>query len=198
MAHTLNPNNVKQYWNKRWLDQNTSWDVGYASPALCQYIDQISNRQASILIPGCGNAYEASYLLNKGFTDITLLEIAPAAAQQLKLKFRTVPEIKVLEEDFFKHQKQYDFIIEQTFFCAIPPSLRTAFITQINNLLQPNGIYFGLLFGKEFEKEGPPFGGNLENYREIFTPVFSSCSIKACLQSIEPRAGSELFIEAIK
>jgi len=67
----------QDFWNQRYVEQQTGWDLGEASPPLVAIFDQIENKNASILIPGCGNAYEAQYLLEKGFTNITLIDIAP-------------------------------------------------------------------------------------------------------------------------
>ena len=56
----------KNYWEKRYDDQTASWDIGKPSGPLKEYIDQITNKDIAILIPGCGNAHEAKYLLQQG------------------------------------------------------------------------------------------------------------------------------------
>jgi methyl halide transferase len=50
-----------QYWSERYEKSQTGWDVGNVSPALKDYFDQLTDKSISILIPGCGNAYEAEY-----------------------------------------------------------------------------------------------------------------------------------------
>ncbi|RYZ83937.1 MAG: hypothetical protein EOO68_32290, partial [Moraxellaceae bacterium] len=69
----------QSFWDERYQKGDTGWDLGAISAPLQQYIDQLSNKQISILIPGCGNAYEAEYLLRHGFTNISLIDISPAA-----------------------------------------------------------------------------------------------------------------------
>ena len=54
----------KTYWDDKYADNKTGWDIGYISSPLKSYIDQIKNKEISILIPGAGNAYEAEYLFN--------------------------------------------------------------------------------------------------------------------------------------
>ncbi|MFN6038632.1 MAG: methyltransferase domain-containing protein, partial [Bacteroidota bacterium] len=120
VTHCDNPIDQK-YWNERWEKSETGWDVGYASPAITEYLKQYSNKNAAILIPGCGNAYEAAFLVENGFTDITLIDIAPKAVEMLKKNFTNNPQVKIICEDFFLHEGKYDLIVEQTFFCAIPP-----------------------------------------------------------------------------
>jgi hypothetical protein len=51
------------------------------------------------------------------------------------------------------------------------------------------------LFGKEFESEGPPFGGSINDYRLLFDKLFVIEIMESCYNSIAPREGSELFIK---
>lgn len=81
------PNLGQDFWDNRWQKGETGWDLGEHSPVIGDFVETISDKDFRILIPGCGNAYEAEYLLNKGFTDITVLDIAPTAAQALSEKF---------------------------------------------------------------------------------------------------------------
>ena len=71
------------YWNNQYEADATGWDLGTVSPPLKEYIDQLTNKDLRILIPGCGNTYEADYLLQKGFTNITVIDIAPALVAKL-------------------------------------------------------------------------------------------------------------------
>ncbi|MBS1951787.1 MAG: Thiopurine S-methyltransferase [Cytophagales bacterium] len=186
------------FWNNRWKNGQTGWDVGHASPALTNYIAQYDNKHSAVLIPGCGNAYEAEYLTTNGFTNITLLDIAPQAVSRLKEKFKKYPQVKILCEDFYKHEGKYDLIIEQTFFCAQLPQRRREYAQKISSLLKTKGKLVGVLFSVNFDKSGPPFGGNQLEYKTIFEPYFHIKTMEACYNSIPPRAGSELFINLSK
>lgn len=188
----------QNYWNERWNKEETKWDIGFAAPAICHYIDQIENKNSAILIPGCGNAYEAEYLLNQGFTNITLIDIAPMAVENLQKKFQGVKEIKILCEDFFEHNEKYDIIIEQTFFCALPPTLRQKYVWKMHQLLNSTGKLVGLLFNRHFQHTPPPFGGTKKEYEQLFEGVFSWSDLKTTDQSIEPRMASELWIDFTK
>lgn len=188
----------KEYWNKRWETKKTGWDIGYASPTITKFIDGIIDKNTAILIPGCGNAYEAEYLLQHGFTNITLIDISPLAVEQLKQKFNGQSSITILCEDFFEHKGNYDLILEQTFFSAIPPSKRNEYVLQMNQLLNKNGAIVGVLFDKHFHHPFPPYGGTREEYVQLFEYIFTIKKIEACYNSIEPRKGSEVFIHLIK
>jgi hypothetical protein len=104
----------------------------------------------------------------------------------------------VLCEDFFQHEGKYDLLIEQTFFCAIPPIRRKEYVQKAASLLKPNGKIIGVLFDKIFEQPGPPFGGSADEYRSLFDPSFIIHTMDRCYNSIPPRSGSELFIHLRK
>lgn len=188
----------QSYWDLRWERNETGWDIGYASPAIAAYMMQYPDKNARILIPGCGNAYEAEYLVSNGFTDITLVDVAPKAVELLKVKFAGRPQITILCEDFFRHNGCYDLIIEQTFFCAIPPYRRKEYAEKAASLLKDNGKIIGVLFDTGFEKQGPPFGGYALEYKAIFEPAFTVKTMSECYNSIAQRAGTEVFINLIK
>lgn len=73
-----------EYWDARYKTEETGWDMGQVSPPLKKYIDQLSDKKIKILIPGCGNTYEAEYLLSNGFTDVNVIDIAPTLVDKLK------------------------------------------------------------------------------------------------------------------
>lgn len=197
----VNPNKKVldlSYWDMQWQNQKTGWDIGYASPAIKAYMEQYQDKNAAILIPGCGNAYEAEFLLDSGFTNITLLDIAPSAVEKMKEKFAHAPQIQILCGDFFQHEGQYDLIIEQTFFCALDPVKRSSYVDKMHSLLSENGKIIGLLFDTVFEADGPPFGGKAEEYRTLFEEKFKIRNLDTCYNSIAPRNGKEVFINFSK
>ena len=184
----------KDFWNQRYLEGTTGWDLGQVSNPIAKYIDQLTDTSIRILIPGCGNAYEAAYLAEKGFENITLIDIVPALVQAVTERFSQKPAIKVLEGDFFEHNGEYDLIIEQTFFCAIDPAMRRKYVQKMATLLSPKGKIIGLLFNKYFENPGPPFGGTVEEYQQLFEKHFRIKTMESCYNSVAPRAGTETFI----
>jgi SAM-dependent methyltransferase len=186
----------QQYWNNRYQQKETGWDIGYPSTPLKEYIDQLDNKDIAILIPGCGNSYEAEYLLEKGFSNITLIDIAPSLTKKLEEKFAKElnKRIRIITGDFFEQQQQYDLILEQTFFCALDPSMREQYVQKMYELLKPGGKLVGVLFGRSFEG-GPPFGGSREEYEPLFSKKFKIEILEACYNSIKPREGTELFVK---
>lgn len=185
----------ENYWSNRYRNDETSWDLGRVSPPLKAYFDQLTSKQLSILIPGCGNAHEVAYLLEKGFTNITLVDISPVPVKKLEVQFAAYlnKELHIICGDFFNLNQTFNLIVEQTFFCALHPSLRQKYVLKMEELLSRNGKLVGLLFNREFEG-GPPFGGNKEEYQLLFTHKFIKLTMAESFNSIAPRRGSELFI----
>lgn len=191
----------QSYWNQRYAASQTGWDIGYPSPALTGFIDGLRDKNQRILIPGCGNAYEAEYLLQQGFKHITLIDIAPLVVNELKHKqqhYINEGRLRVLLGDFFELNETFDTILEQTFFCALHPTMRTKYASHMHSLLAPKGTLAGLLFNFPLTNEGPPFGGSVEEYERYFTPYFEIQKLEACYNSIQPRAGRELFVKLMK
>lgn len=187
----------KIYWENRYAEHQTGWDLGQCSPPLQAYIDQLENKELSILIPGCGRAYEAGYLLANGFTQVTLIDIAENLVAQLQQQFKHTP-FKILKADFFSLEGQFDLILEQTFFCAIRPEQRKTYVNKVAELLKPHGKLVGLLFDKQFETDGPPFGGSVAEYEELFRKQFRLRKLEKAYNSIKPRQNAEVFINFIK
>jgi SAM-dependent methyltransferase len=91
--NTIDPSENKEmqtldqtFWENRYVLNETGWDLGEVSPPLKAYIDQLTDKNLRILIPGCGNTYEAEYLLNNGFTNITVIDISPTLIDNSKDK----------------------------------------------------------------------------------------------------------------
>jgi SAM-dependent methyltransferase len=196
-----------QYWDQRYSSDNIAWDMRQISPPLEAYFSQLQNKEVSILIPGCGNSYEAAWLLDHDFTSITLVDISAVLTARLHDQFAAIPDppLRIITGDFFQLTGQYDLIVEQTFFCALDPALRERYITHMHSLLRPGGKLIGLLFDRDFagaaslgNTNGPPFGGHKTEYQNLLEKKFRIRTLTPCYNSIPPRAGSELFFIAEK
>ena len=182
------------YWQDRYQTARTGWDTGSITTPLKEYFDQLQNKNLRILIPGCGNAYEAEYLFRKGFEQVYLVDIAAAPLKSFAARVPDFPPEQLLLQDFFTLAGSYDLIVEQTFFCALSPELRPAYAQKCADLLVPGGKLVGVLFATTFEQPGPPFGGSRKEYRTYFEPYFNFLHFETAYNSIQPRQGRELFI----
>ncbi len=184
----------KTFWDNKYVNEKLGWDIGYISTPIKSYIDQLANKSLKILIPGAGNGYEVEYLLNWGFTNIHVVDIAQQALDNLKHRIPQFPKTQLIHLDFFELQESdFDLILEQTFFCALDPSLRESYAIKMNNLLQEKGKLAGLLFDFPLTENGPLFGGDINEYRKLFFAHFKIKTLERAYNSIKPRNGNELF-----
>ena len=193
---------TQKFWSDRYDNQLTGWDIGYPSTPIKEYFDQVKDKSLRILIPGSGNAYEAEYLHQQGFTNVFVLDIAAQPLENLAKRVPTFPNENLIQADFFEHQGEYDIILEQTFFCSFPPTKnnRKAYAKQMANLLPKGGKLVGLWFSfplydksRNGSLHSPPYGGSKKEYFEYFQSFFKMRTFEPCYNSIRPRQGNEFF-----
>jgi methyl halide transferase len=182
-----------EYWENRYKNNDITWDCGSITTPLKDYFDQINDKNSKILIPGAGNSYEFEYLINNGFTNVYVLDYAKTPIQNLKERLPNVSDHYFIEADFFELNDSYDLIIEQTFFCALDVTLREKYAKKMHSLLNKNGKLAGLLFQFPLTESGPPFGGSVEEYKNLFEDKFSIVKLETAYNSIKPRKENELF-----
>lgn len=193
----MNQSEEQEYWTKRYQEERTGWNIGYPSTPLKEYIDQLTDKNISILIPGAGNAYEAEYLWQQGFQNVHVMDISEFPLKQFQERNPNFPKEQLLLEDFFQHKTQYDLIFEQTFFCSFVPTddNRNAYAKHIAKLLKPIGklvgVWFDIPLTGDLEKR--PFGGDRNLYLSYLEPFFETITYERCYNSIPPRIGNELF-----
>ena len=185
-------------WENRYLNNDIGWDLGEVSTPLKEYFDQLENKEIKILIPGGGNSYEAEYLFNNGFKNVFVVDLSKSAIENIKKRIPNFPSKQLIIGDLFELENKFDLIIEQTFFCAINPNLREAYVSKMNQLLEPNGKLVGLMFNVPLNKDKPPFGGNKEAYIVFFKPLFTIEKMDVCYNSFGNRRGRELFVKMQK
>jgi len=189
----MDSNNMN-FWQSKYLENSTGWDLGEVSPPLKAYFDQLTDKKLKILIPGAGNAYEAEYLHQQGFTNVYVVDWASQAIENLKGRIPGFPNDHLFTIDFFNIDLHFDLIIEQTFFCALPPDLRVKYVDKMHDLLSPNGKLVGLMFQIPLNDTHPPFGGSKEEYVALFQDKFTIKTMETTHNSVKPRQNKELFV----
>jgi len=186
------------YWRDRYTDGSDGWDIGAPSTPLKEFIDQLADKNLRILIPGGGRAYEAEYAHRRGFGNVFVIDLTDAPFADLLARCPGFPKEHLIVGDFFMHEAQYDRILEQTFFCALDPALRSRYVERMHHLLKPGGELVGVLFNDALNTDRPPFGGYRDDYLPLFRTQFPDLTIVPCYNSIAPRAGRELWLSAAK
>lgn len=187
---------LEAYWSNRYDEKRTGWDIGFPSRPIAQYFDQLEDKEAKILIPGAGNAYEAEYLFKQGFSNVHVMDISANPLAIFQKRVPGFPQAQLIQADFFEHQDTYDLIVEQTFFCSFEPitSNRKRYAHKMAELLPLGGKLVGLWFNHPLADDGKrPFGGTKEEYLSYLTPLFETHTFEDSRNSIESRVGKELF-----
>ena len=185
-------------WDARYQKNEIGWDLGAVSPPLKAYFDQLENKELKILIPGGGNSYEAEYLFQKGFKNVFVVDLSKTAIDNFKKRLPSFPIAQLILGDFFELNGSFDLIVEQTFFCAIHPSLRAKYVLKMQQLLTPKGKLVGLLFHVPLNKDKPPFGGSKKEYIDCFQTYFKISKMEPCYNSYPNRHERELFVKLLK
>lgn len=185
---------TKSYWEERYQNGEVGWNVGKITTPIKEYIDQLTDKNIKILIPGVGNGYELEYLINNGFSNTDVVDYASTPLENIKNRIPNLNENQIINADFFDLEGKYDLIIEQTFFCALNPDLREEYVRKMKSLLISNGKIAGLLFQFPLTSEGPPFGGSKEEYISLFKKDFKIVTMETAYNSIAPRKNKELFV----
>lgn len=184
---------TKEYWEQRYQQNETGWDVGEITTPLKEYFNQLRDKNIKILIPGGGNSYELEYLLNRGFTEVYVVDIVKKPLENIQKRIPSVAADHLIHGDFFEMDNSFDLIIEQTFFCALHPDLRECYVQKMHGLLKKNGKVAGLLFQFPLTEQGPPFGGSKREYENLFSNQFIIKTLETAYNSIKPRQNNELF-----
>lgn len=181
------------YWENRYQNKETAWDVGEITSPIKEYIDQLKDKTIRILIPGAGNGHEFEYLMQNGFENTFVVDFAKTPLENIKKRYPDTRAEQLICSDFFELEGTYDLVLEQTFFCALDPKLREKYVHKMKSLLNPKGKIAGLLFQFPLTEEGPPFGGSLAEYKTLFELNFTFRKLETAYNSIKPRKENELF-----
>jgi SAM-dependent methyltransferase len=170
------------FWESRYRDQVTPWDAGKVPDALREYAKRIRSG-SRILIPGCGSAYEASYLAENGF-NVLAIDFSPAAVELAMKNLSRFGDIVRLADFFeFDYGKPYDVIYERAFLCALPPRMWPQYAPRTAQLIRPGGELAGFFYFRETEK-GPPFGTTHEALHALLDRHFELVEDRVVTDSI--------------
>ncbi len=187
-----------KFWEDIYLEDDTGWDLGGPTPIFESMASEMVNGKICIL--GCGRGYDAVQFA-KGGLDVTAVDFAPTAINFVKTLAKDAKvKVDALRTDIFSltrdHMNTYDYIIEQTCFCAIHPSRRQEYERLVKTILKPNGKLIGLWFplDKTQEEGGPPWGTTIDEVKTIFGKGWTIEKEEFPKLSIDPRKGREKLI----
>ena len=190
--------NHPQFWEDIYLKDDAGWDLGESTPVFDKISDALP--LGKICIIGCGRGYDAVMFAQKGF-EVTAIDFAPSAISTLQsLASGAGVMINIVETDIFLLTSQFscefDYVIEQTCFCAINPSRREEYEQLVKTIIKPNGKLIGLWFplDKPMDDGGPPWGTTISEVKSIFYDGWKIEKEEFPELSISPRKNREKLI----
>lgn len=163
-----------EYWNKRYLHDDTPWDFGGIPADLRTFLKK-KGKGARVLIPGCGTGYEIKAFAEAGY-DVTAIDFAPFAVERARRLVGPALADRVLLGDFFEYDfpgESFDLVYERAFVCALPPDRRNAYRDRMAQILKYRGLLIGYYYyNTPSLLEGPPYGFAWGTADELFSRYF--------------------------
>ena len=180
-------------WEARYRAGDTPWDEGHSAPALTDFLAQ-NPVMGQVLVPGSGTGHDVRALAKQGAT-VTGLDLSQTAVS-LANSFTKACDESYEVGDLFQlpssWHRRFDWVIEHTCFCAIPPSRRSDYVQTIANVLKPRGHFFAIFYTNPAATKPPPFGIHYEEISRLFDPHFQLLEEWVPSTAFEGREGREL------
>jgi SAM-dependent methyltransferase len=188
----------KQFWEDLYISGDVNWDLGEATPIFESISKDIS--PGKICIVGCGKGHDAVMFAKKTY-EVTAIDFAPSAISYLKqLAADAKVDIHAINTDIFNlsndYFNQFNYVIEQTCFCAINPNMRNNYEELVSNLLVKDGLLIGLWFplDKNVSEGGPPWATSVKEVKNLFSNRWAIEREEFSSLSIKPRKDREKLI----
>ncbi len=186
------------FWEDLYISGDTTWDLGGETPIFKAISKDI--RPGKICIIGCGKGYDAVMFAKKNF-EVTAIDFAPSAIRALeKLAEDAKVNINAINSNIFNlsndYYNKFNYVIEQTCFCAIDPNMRNNYEQLVSNLLVKDGFLIGLWFplDKDISEGGPPWATSISEVKGLFSARWEVEREEFSPLSVKPRKDREKLI----
>ena len=181
---------IIQFWEGLYKEGKMPWDFGGVPFRLSSFIDSQESPK-SVLIPGCGSAYEAKFLADKGFY-VKAVDISKAAIERASEIIGDTNNVDLEVADFFDlKESEFDFIYERAFLCSFNPDLRASFVEHCSRLLSDKGRIFGFYFVDEERESGPPFPIEAKALKKLMSCLFDLVEDEVVEDGLDVFGGKE-------
>lgn len=187
-------------WEKIYQTNDAGWDIGKPAPPFVSLLENKPNwlSEGYIAAFGAGLGHDAAHFAKNGF-NVTAIDFAPSAVDGIKKYSESLENLKPhlgdilnLPEEF---DSSFDYVLEHTCFCAIPPENRAKYVESVKNILKPSGILFGLFYRFDpADDKGPPHATSEEEVKELFKKDFEILEWNTPNNSHGRRKNRERFI----
>lgn len=180
-------------WEARYVAGETPWDKGCAAPPLLEFLTRhpITGR---VLVPGCGTGHDVRAIAMQG-GEVTGLDLSDTALRFAR-GFTPAGSEQYVQGDLFtmpdEWDGRFDWVVEHTCFCAIPPARRADYVAAISRVLKPGGHYLAIFFLDPGVDQGPPHGATHEEIAGLFDHDFELMEEWTPEKTFEGREGQEI------
>ncbi len=162
-------------WEQSWQRGVTPWDAGVAAPSLTALVASGKLPSGRALVPGVGGGYDALALASPSrcVIGLDLSQTAVDVANKRRDAAGLTPsQVDFVAGDFFERDlgAPFQLIWDYTFFCALPPELRTRWAARMAQLVSPSdGVLVTLIFPIGDHAGGPPYAVSPALYEKART-----------------------------
>lgn len=183
------------WWSKTYQKGQAGWDLKSPHPALQDMLPRLKLPRSRILILGCGEGHDAAYFAQEGHV-VTAVDFSEEAIVRAKSQYGSFP-IQFIHKNVFdlprSFDKSFDFVLEHTLYCAVPPQKRSELVRIWNRCLVQGGYFMGLFFSME-KRSGPPYGSREWEIRQFLQKDYHMLFWGRWKNSPGWRQGKELFM----
>jgi SAM-dependent methyltransferase len=150
--------------------------------------------QGEILVPGCGTGHDVRAIAMHGGR-VLGLDLSETALRMARSAPRAGEEIYEQANLFdlpTSWAGRFDWVVEHTCFCAIPPIRRSDYLQAITRVLKPGGHYLGIFYMNPAAPQGPPHCTTKGEIASLFDPYFTLIEEWIPQENFEGREGREL------
>lgn len=164
-------------WEQRYRTGDMPWEKGAPHPAIVAFLEREPVR-GRVFVPGCGTGHDVRALAATA-DEVVGLDIAPSAIAAAKSQPLVGGEVYFLGDLFALPARMhgvFDWVVEHTCFCAIPPAMRTDYVRAVASALKPGGRLLGVFYmtpDMEPGEDGPPFGTSASELDGLFAQHFT-------------------------
>ena len=216
----------KTGWTTLWTQKLTPWNIGRACPPMTHLLNthpDLRNRSLPYAyVPGCGEGWDVAWLAQRtGCFKAVGIDVSPLAIHSCQQRHSTAntttsttsttpnstnstDNMEFRVEDFFEYlgpekvqqQGGFDFCLDYTFLCALPPSMRTQWADQMIRVVRPGGqgLLMTIMFPLGEFEGGPPFALSVQTYKDLLEPRGFRCIYgpEPSDYTVDARKGREL------
>ncbi len=187
--------NSKTFWDQRYEQANTPWDLGGPSPPFARWLREGNMTPGRLLVLGAGRGHDARLFARAGF-EVTAVDFSETAVSAMRSLTDPNLPIDIVQADIFdlpaSYDQQFDYVLEYTCYCAIDPSRRADYADLVRRVLKPGGQLVALAFPLWDREGGPPFAVSVAEMVQLFNDRgFELAHRERPFDSVRPRQGNE-------